>query len=304
MGIPMTRCAGFELLNGMIKAQISRLVPKPGRLETSVPGLAITRHDAETSPERCLCSPMVAFVVQGFKRAFYGEHENNYGEGQCVVLGIDMPGTFQIMDATPARPFLSLSVRLDNRIIFNLFSETPALAEARPESSSPVGVMDVGFELLDAFRRLVNLLEYPENIPLFGNAIMREIHFHILSGKLGAQLRLFNTLGTKAYQIGGAISWLRDNYKSALRIEKVAARANMAPSTFNRYFRQVTGLSPLQFQKRLRLHEAERLMLVENNDATSAALAVGYESGSQFTREYKRLFGAPPRKDMERRKTG
>lgn len=220
------------------------------------------------------------------------------------MLGIDMPGIFQIMSATPTTPFLSLSVKLDNRIIFNLFNEIPALTETTPDSSSPVGVMDVSFELLDAFRRLVNLLEYPESIPLFGNAIMREIHFHILSGKLGSQLRLFNTFGTKAYQIGGAISWLRDNYKSAFKIGDVAARANMAPSTFNRYFRQVTGLSPLQFQKHLRLHEAERLMLVENNDATSAALAVGYESGSQFTREYKRLFGVPPRKDMARRKIG
>lgn len=300
----MAHCAGFDLLNGMIKAQINRLVPEQGRLETSVPGLAITRYDADTSPERCLCSPMVAFVAQGFKRAFYGERESNYGEGQCVVLGIDMPGTFQIVDATSATPFLSLSVKLDNRIISNLFGEMPALAETASDSSSPVGIMNVGFELLDAFRRLLNLLEYPENIPLFGTAIVREIHFHILSGKLGSQLRLFNTFGTKAYQIGSAISWLRDNYKSALKIGEVAARANMAPSTFNRYFRQVTGLSPLQFQKHLRLHEAERLMLVENNDATSAALAVGYESGSQFTREYKRLFGAPPRKDMERRKTG
>lgn len=300
----MAHCAGFDLLNGMIKAQINHLVPEQGRLETSVPGLAITRYDADTSPERCLCSPMVAFVAQGFKRAFYGERESNYGEGQCVVLGIDMPGTFQIVDATSATPFLSLSVKLDNRIISNLFGEMPALAETASDSSSPVGIMNVGFELLDAFRRLLNLLEYPENIPLFGTAIVREIHFHILSGKLGSQLRLFNTFGTKAYQIGSAISWLRDNYKSALKIGEVAARANMAPSTFNRYFRQVTGLSPLQFQKHLRLHEAERLMLVENNDATSAALAVGYESGSQFTREYKRLFGAPPRKDMERRKTG
>lgn len=164
--------------------------------------------------------------------------------------------------------------------------------------------MAADIELLDAFRRLVNLLEFPERIPVFVPMIMREIHFFILSGSLGAQLRLFSTSGTRAYRIHQAISWLRTNYKAPLRIENLAAMVHMASSTFNRYFRQVTGLSPLQFQKRLRLHEAERLMLMENHDATSAALSVGDESGSQFTREYKRLFGAPPRQDMARRRPG
>ena len=293
-----------EYLNEQIQTWILRFLPAQGRLETPVPGLTLTRYDAETSPERCLCSPMVAFVAQGFKRAFYGARETNYGKGQCVVLGIDVPGIFQITGASRDLPFLSLSVKLDNQILSRLFAEMPTLAEANPAPSSPIGVMDADPELLDAFRRLVKLLEFPERIPVFAPMIMREIHFFILSGNLGAQLRLFSTSGTRAYQIRRAISWLRANYKASLRIEGLAAMAHMAPSTFNRYFRQVTGLSPLQFQKRLRLHEAERLMLVENHDATSAALAVGYESGSQFTREYKRLFGAPPRQDMERRRAG
>lgn len=300
----MMQCADFNSLTDMIKTQILRLLPAQGRLETSVAGLTLTRYDDATSPERCLCSPMLAFVAQGFKRSFYGDRETNYGKGQCVVLGIDVPGIFQIDGATREVPFLSLSVRLDNQIISHLFAEMPTLSEANPASSSPIGVMDANPELLDAFRRLLNLLESPERIPFFAPMIMREIHFFILSGSLGAQLRLFSTSGTRAYQIRRAISWLRANYKASLRIENLADMAHMAPSTFNRCFRRVTGLSPLQFQKRLRLHEAERLMLVENHDAMSAALAVGYESGSQFTREYKRLFGAPPRQDMERRRAG
>lgn len=293
-----------DALNALIREQILRHLPAQGRLETVVPGLALTRYDAGTSPERCLCSPMVAFVAQGFKRAFYGDRETNYGKGQCVVLGIDVPGVFQIDGATRDTPFLSLSVRLDSQIISRLFAEMPTLAEADPAPSSPIGVMDADLELLDAFRRLADLLEFPERIPVFAPMIMRELHFFILSGSLGTQLRLFSTSGTRAYRIRQAISWLRANYKASLRIEDLAAMAHMASSTFNRYFRQVTGLSPLQFQKRLRLHEAERLMLVENHDATSAALAVGYESGSQFTREYKRLFGAPPHQDMARRRAG
>lgn len=299
----MPQCADSEQLNDMIKAQILRLLPEPGRLETAVEGLAVTRYDARTSPERCLCSPRIAYVAQGFKRSFYGDRETQYGTGQCVVLGIDVPGIFQIEKANPAQPFLSLSVRLDNQNISRLFAEMPTLAEATAAPASPIGVMDAGPELLDAFRRLLNLLETPERIPLFAPMILREIHFFVLAGNLGAQLRLFSTSGTRAYQIRRAILWLRDKYRTTLRVEDLASMAHMAPSTFNRYFKQVTGLSPLQFQKRLRLHEAERLMLVENHDATSAALSVGYESGSQFTREYKRLFGAPPRRDMARRRS-
>ena len=297
----MNQCDGFDLLNGMIKSQILRILPEEGRLETAVSGLALTRYDSGRPPERCLYSPMVAFVVQGLKKAFYGEIEASYGQGQCVVLGIDVPGVYQILNASRDDPFLSISVKLDNQIIYNLFGQMPWLSGNIPQTSSPIGVINVDLPLLDAFRRLVDLLEYPERIPILAPMVLREIHFYILSGRLGSQLKLFSTSGTKANMIRCAISWLRENYKFSLRIADIAAKVNMAPSTFNRYFRQVTGLSPLQFQKHLRLHEAERLMLVENSDASSAALAVGYESGSQFTREYKRLFGSPPRRDIASR---
>ena len=289
------------MFTGMIKSKIVRILPEEGRLETSVPGFVLTRYDAIRPPESCLHSPMVAFVIQGLKKAFYGEIEANYGQGQCVVLGIDVPGVYQILNASKEHPFLSLSVKLENQIIYNLFNEMPWLSGNISQTSSPVGVIGVDLSLLDAFRRLVDLLEYPERIPILAPMILKEIHFYILSGTLGPQLKLFCTSGTQANQIRRAISWLREHYKSSLRMADIATKVNMAPSTFNRYFRQATGLSPLQFQKHLRLHEAERLMLVENCDATSAALAVGYESCSQFTREYKRLFGAPPRRDIASR---
>lgn len=288
----------FTLLNNLLKEQIRQLAIYEGRQETAVPGLAISRYNSPTSPERCLCSPMVAYVVQGEKHSFYGDWETSYGAGQCVVLGIDTPGVFQIRNATPDHPFISLSIRLDNQIISRLFGELPMQPYSMPDTDAPLGVMDVDFELLDAFRRLVNLVANPEQIPILAPMIMREIHFYILSGKLGRQLRIFNTSGTKAWQIRCAINWLRENYREEMKIPKLAAQSNMASSTFNRYFKQVTGLSPLQFQKQLRLHEAERLMLVENYDASTAAHTVGYSSISQFSREYKRLFGAPPRQDV------
>lgn len=285
----------FFLLNELLKAQICQRLSGQGRRETAVPGLAISRYNASTSPERCLCSPMIAYVVQGNKHSFYGDWETCYGAGQCVVLGIDVPGIFQISDATPDQPFISLSVRLDNQIISSLFNEMAISREVAEHACAPLGVMDVDFELLDSFRRLVNLLDHPERIAILAPMIIREIHYYVLSGRLGRQLCLFNTSGTKSWQIRCSINWLRENYRDDLEIPELAKQASMASSTFNKYFRQVTGLSPLQFQKRLRLHEAERLMLVENYDASTAAHAVGYGSVSQFSREYKRLFGAPPK---------
>ena len=232
-----------------------------------------------------------------------GDHEANYGELHCVTVGIDMPGVFHITNASPQAPFLSLSVKLDRRIITQLITEAPSLVAAQEGEVTPVVVDEVNKELLQAFSRLVELLDTPSRIPVLAPMIIREIHYYLLCGSQGKCLRLFNTSGTHANQIAQAISWLRENYTSPIRMEELARYVNMAPSTFNRHFKEVTSLSPLQFQKRLRLYEAERLMLLEGKDAGTAALMVGYESGSQFNREYKRQFGAPPRKDVAKKRS-
>ena len=246
---------------------------------------------------------MIALVAQGFKRSMIGDHEANYGELHCVTVGIDMPGVFHITNASPQAPFLSLSVKLDRRIITQLITEAPSLVAAQEGEVTPVVVDEVDKELLQAFSRLVELLDTPSRIPVLAPMIIREIHYYLLCGSQGKCLRLFNTSGTQANQIAQAISWLRENYTSPIRMEELARYVNMAPSTFNRHFKEVTSLSPLQFQKRLRLYEAERLMLLEGKDAGTAALMVGYESGSQFNREYKRQFGAPPRKDVAKKRS-
>lgn len=298
----MPKNTNAEQRNVLLREKLLRHLPRQTRLEAAVPGLALSRYDQETSAAKCFYSPIVALVAQGFKRSMIGNQEANYGEQQCMVVGVDMPGVFHITEASPDRPFLSLSVKLDRHIISQLISEMPSLVPAhgkgRGKSSEPVVVSEASEELLDAFLRLVDLLDTPERIPVFAPMLLREIHFHLLTGSQGDCLRLFSTGGSQAGQIAKAISWLRDNYVQPLHIEELARRVNMAPSTFHRHFRQVTSLSPLQFQKRLRLYEAERLMLLEGKDAGTAALAVGYESGSQFNREYKRQFGAPPRRDV------
>ncbi len=294
----MTEKIGAEELNEVLKEKMLRWLPQQSRLETGVPGLALSRYDEETSAAKCFYYPIAALVVQGFKRSMIGNQEANYGERHCMVVGVDMPGVFHITHASPQEPFLSLSIRLDRHIIAQLITEMPSIVTSQATPPNPVAISEVGEELLEAFIRLVDLLNTPSRIPIFAPMILREIHFHLLSGSQGGCLRLFSTSGTQASQVAQAISWLRENYVQPLHIEELARRVNMAPSTFHRHFRQVTSLSPLQFQKRLRLYEAERLMLVEGKDASTAAILVGYESGSQFNREYKRQFGAPPRRDV------
>ena len=290
-------------LNDSLKEKLLKWLPEQSRLETPIPGLALTRHDENTSAIRCFYTPMIALVVQGFKRSMIGDHEANYGELHCVTVGIDMPGVFHITDASPQAPFLSLSVKLDRRIITQLITEVPSIVTAQEGEVTPIVVDEAGKDLLQVFSRLVELLDTPSRIPVLAPMIIREIHYYLLCGSQGKCLRLFNTNGTQANQIAQAISWLRENYTSPLRMEELARYVNMAPSTFNRHFKEVTSLSPLQFQKRLRLYEAERLMLLEGKEAGTAALMVGYESGSQFNREYKRQFGAPPRKDIAKKRS-
>lgn len=294
----MDKKMGAEERNSVLKEKMLRWLSEQSRLETAVPGLALSRYDEETSAAKCFYYPIAALVVQGFKRSMIGSQEANYGERHCMVVGVDMPGVFHITHASPQEPFLSLSIRLDRHIITQLITEVPSIVTSQATPSNPVAISEAGEELLEAFTRLVDLLDTPSRIPVFAPMILREIHFHLLAGSQGGCLRLFSTGGTQASQIAYAISWLRENYIQPLHIEALAQRVNMAPSTFHRHFRQVTSLSPLQFQKRLRLYEAERLMLVEGMDASTAANMVGYESGSQFSREYKRQFGAPPRRDV------
>ena len=229
-----------------------------------------------------------------------GSEEYCYGENQCLVAGVDMPSSFYVTDASPERPFLALCLDLDKYLITRLAAEVPPPCATGACSYKGLSVADVDPDILHAFLRLIELLEKPEQIPILGPLIVREIHYRLLIGPQGEFLRRLNTLGTQSNQIAQAITWLRDNYREPLQVDKLAQKVNMATSTFHRHFKEVTTLSPLQFHKRLRLYEAKRLMLTESKDASSASLAVGYESPTQFNREYKRLFGEPPHRDVMR----
>jgi AraC-like DNA-binding protein len=288
--------------SNLLKAKLLHRLPESGSFPTAIPGLRLSRRDATGQKENCFYRPMLALVVQGSKRSLIGgagASEYCYGEGSCVVVAVDVPSMIHITEASPEKPFLSLSIALDRQLIRELEAELPAMLPAVGKGK-PVTVAKVTPELLDAFLRLVELLDRHEQIPVLAPMIVREIHYHLLCGPQGESLRLFCAAGNPDSQIVQAISWLRENYRKKLRITDLAVRMSTAESTFNRHFRRVTGLSPLQFQKRLRLYEAQRLMLAENKSAETAAFDVGYESPAQFNREYKREFGEPPRRDINR----
>lgn len=294
--------AGLERTKNLLKEKLLRWTPEPGRYPTAVEGLTIVRRDEVNQPENCFHKPLVGVIVQGFKRSIIGSEEYRYGENNCLVAGVDLPSVSYITEASPERPFLGLSLSLDKYLITQLAAEIPPSSRPGNVSYKGISIAEVDPDVLDAFLRLAELQEKPEQIPVLAPMIIREIHYRLLIGPQGERLRMLNTLGAPSNQIARTITWLRDNYRGTLQVDELARKVNMATSTFHRHFRELTTLSPLQFQKRLRLYEAQRLMLAENEDAAVAAMAVGYESPTQFNREYKRLFGEPPYRHVSRMK--
>lgn len=300
-----TSYAEMAQANALLKQALLRQMPEPGKYPTAAKGFFLARHNEAQQAESCFYKPSAGLIVQGFKRSVVGSEVLCYGEMQCLVAGVDMPSTFYIAEASPQRPFLAVSLELDPCLISRLAAVSPpASAPAAGMGGKSIYVHEVEPEILSAFLRLAELLEKPEQLPVLAPLIVREIHYRLLLGPCGAMLRQVNTLGTQSHQVARAVAWLRQNFSAPLRVEELASQVHMAPSTFYRRFKEVTTLSPLQYHKHLRLYEAQRLMLAESRDATEAALAVGYESPAQFNREYKRLFGAPPLRDIKRMSMG
>jgi transcriptional regulator GlxA family with amidase domain len=204
----------------------------------------------------------------------------------------------QIVEASPEKPYLGLMLKLDQREISQLMADSNLPPPRTQESSRGMATGEVTLPLVTAFQRLIDLLAEPQDIPILAPIIQREIIYRLLVGDQGARLRQIAAAGSQTQQIARAIDWLKGNFTQPLRIDDLAARASMSSSTFHHHFRSITALSPLQYQKQLRLQEARRLMLAEHLDAATAAFEVGYESPSQFSREYNRLFGAPPLRDV------
>jgi AraC-type DNA-binding domain-containing proteins len=294
---------GIELSKSLLREKLLANTTGTGDFETAIDGVRLHRRDELGELENCIYKPLATVVVQGFKRSVIGSDEYRYGEGHCLISGVDMPSANYITDASPEKPFLGMSIYLDRGLIRQLAMEAPSSVFAEGQNDKGVSIADVEEDVLNAFLRLAELLEKPDHRGVLAPMILREIHFCLLIGKQGGFLRQLNTPDSHGSQIARAVAWLRENYKEPLQVDELARRVNMSTATLHRHFKRVTTLSPLQFQKRLRLYEAQRLMLTESNDANSASLAVGYESPHQFNREYKRLFGLPPFKDVSSKRS-
>jgi AraC-like DNA-binding protein len=277
---------------------IARLADKDELTETAVPGLSFVWRSEPTQPYSAMYDPCICVAAQGAKRVVLGSDEYVYDAQHYLITPINLPTVVQILKASPGKPFLGMILKLDMRILAELMVDSGL---PHPQVHQPGAAMATGRltqPLLDAFQRLVDLLDEPEDIPILAPIIKREIFYRLIVGEQGMRLRQMASAGSQGNKIARAIDWLKENFMQPLRIDDLAAQVNMSTSTFHHHFRALTAMSPLQYQKWLRLNEARRLMLSENEDAAAAAFQVGYESPSQFSREYSRLFGNSPLRDI------
>ena len=280
--------------------EIGRIAQNDGSCSTAIPQLTLYRCSLRTQPMHCMYALGLAIIAQGGKQVSLADQVLSYGPGQSLLTTLDLPVVAQITQADLARPFLSMLLTLETRALVQLAAEMelpPLPREAPPRA---IALNPVDAPLLDAVIRLVRLLDEPALIPRIAPLVQQEIMVRLLSGAHGPYLRHLLAAGSPSHQVARAMAWLRQNFSSDVLMDDLAARAHMSPSTFRQHFRDLTGMSPLQYQKQLRLQEARQLMLNHALDASNTAARVGYESVSQFNREYSRLFGAPPQRDIRR----
>ena len=288
----------FEKSRATLRDILLGRLPEGGAFPTPINGFMLHRYNSKDTSKPHFYNPILIIAVQGKKWVRIGKEDIPFGEHNCFITGVNMPVSSCVLEATEDMPYLSMSLELDRSLMATLAAKVPPPTEYHAHSAAGAAVQAISPELLDAFLRMLELIDNPEQAQVLGPLICQEIHYRLLTTPFGNQLRLLNTLGSQSNRINQAIIWLRENYKESLHVEELAVRLNMAPSTFHKHFKEITTLSPLQYQKHLRLGEAQRLMLTDSYDVTQAAFAVGYESSNQFNREYKRLFGESPRKDI------
>ena len=287
-------------LRARLAQRVLSRVTEPAPLQpAALPGLLLIRADQPNLNACSVYEPCVAVILQGAKRVLLGEQTLVYGEDRYLIASMDLPVMSTVLQASPERPYLAVALRLDWREIGSLVLESPRpAAAAGPGDHRAMSTGAISLPMLDAFDRLLGLLDQPDDIPALAPLIRREIHYRLLMGEAGARLRQMATVDSQSHQVARAVASLNARFHEPLRVEALAREAGMGLSTFHHHFKALTAMSPLQYQKQLRLSEARRLMLAERLDAATAAYRVGYESPSQFSREYRRLFGAPPTRDM------
>jgi len=287
-----------------LKAAIAQFATEDGIQATPVEGMSLVRISHPSEPMHAVHHPAFCIVAQGTKRVIAGDRVMTYDSSNFLVVSVDTPVIGQVVEATPEAPYLCMKLDLDAAEISALLIEVGGVTAAAAEAEASVAISPIIPALLDAAIRLVRLLERPEDLAVLAPMIKREILYRLLRSDQATKLQQIALAESRLQQVNRAIGWIKQNYRDAFAIETVAAEARMSPSALHLHFKAVTAMSPLQYQKQLRLQEARRLMLAEALDAATAGHRVGYDSPSQFSREYARVFGAPPLRDVARLKAG
>ncbi|ALM69395.1 AraC family transcriptional regulator [Vibrio parahaemolyticus] len=278
---------------------IDRWTGNANQYDTPISGLRFSRWTTPTPPTSYTHNPSICLIAQGRKRVLLGEESFIYDANHFLISSVDLPIIANIIEASEELPYLGLIMELDLTEISQLIVDSELAFTQSKEAQKGIAVGELSESLLDAFVRLAELLDEGQNIKILAPIIKREIFYRLLMSEQGTRLHQIVTAGSHSHQIAKAIDWLKNNFVKPLSVGDLASYTGMSKSSFYTHFRSMTSMTPLQFQKKLRLSEARRLMLTENLDAMAATFKVGYESPSQFSREYSRLFGAPPSKDIK-----
>jgi AraC-like DNA-binding protein len=285
-------------LSAILARKIALLIGSAEKLITKIPGLSLHRRTAPTDLCPATYEPSITVVAQGKKQVELGKNTFIYGPSKFLLTSIDLPVVSRVVDATEETPCLVLFLKLEMSTIRELLSLEEIHASSTPSDALAMATGETTTEFFDACCRLVALLETPRDIPFLSGLIQREIIYRVLQGNAGGRLRAIATLGDHHQRTAKAIAWIKANYARPIRVADLARIAGMSVSTFHHYFRVLTAMSPLQYQKQIRLQAARGRMLLDGLDAASAAFEAGYESASQFNREYRRFFGQPPMRDI------
>jgi AraC-like DNA-binding protein len=299
----LARFGGRYNLTGMenVSEELKTLIDRHAcgdKTITAIPRISLLRAEHATEPTAGMTELVMCLVLQGAKAITCGDNVLNYGVGSYFVASIEIPVFGRIAEASPRKPFLGVGFNFDSRKIADLLIDMPDVDD--PEFLCGLGVSPTDQELEGAVLRMMRLLDRPNEIAVMAPMIEREILFRLLQGPQGSKMRQIAEIDGRQSQVRRALAWIRENFTEPFKVEDLAKMTGMSVSVFHRHFKAATTMTPIQYQKRFRLHEARRLLLDAPGDAARVAFAVGYESASQFSREYARLFGLPPARDASR----
>ena len=277
--------------------RVHRIVLTSGEWDSRIPGLHLSYVQTPDKVPNCFYVLSVGLILQGRKHLNIGKDSYEYGAGSMIVTSVDMPTSYELLDVTPSNPFISLSLKLNPAILAEIISSESTASEYK--SNEVFSIDWATQELLEDFDRLLRLLERPQQIETRAPLLIRDIHYLALAGTAGESLRSLYAPGAVGQRIRRVIHWMRENFREPITIEQLSDVAGMSSTTLHRHFKAFTSLSPVQYQKRLRLYEAQQFLIRGDGDVNSAAYAVGYQSPQQFNRDYKKFFGITPGKSTK-----